>query len=900
MALAQSQLPRVNGRSDYYEEGFNELPKSSQTKTTSRSGNLQHDLEPWKMSPTQHNWDTSDPTSYDLIMEELDKMDAYVLADGLGVTSFESGPNGLAGLPDVIEAPVEQHSSAIAHHPAERGSSNASTSPISLVTLMEPSSEASMENRGAVGKSSFNLPKAPDQTRIDHSLVEKKYRDNLNTKFSDLQQCVTTHQIEKKIGGGKRGAEAAISCSKKATKLQKGETISRAVDCINQLSLRNAGLETHIELLERRLTVLQKIAVRKRTGMSIAVDTVDIESHGAPAVTKPLSPISPVAALSDIVDKTTSTVATGMHPAVLEKISKRALRHSLSKNLDGMASKDEPSAKRRKFSRSELAKVAISSLVGLALWEGYSEGEESAVVPNGRGLLGIPVELIRHSVKAVFDFSVSAAQIGRYSTLDPSTESWIILKSCLILGGMIYVLMPIVVLAKGWLRDEKQSSTNLSEMLPAPYTIEFCRSAWSTASQSLGIPYHGILFEALALAVKLFKLLIRRVLGWPIYSYLTGTTLEFEIARVKAWDIAIDAQLAGGDADADFGRLLFTFVASMTMEDTPLRLLRKALHVRLVLWNPANTYVGRHLGVACMATYLASHFWRRATAMYESVQELRFGPNDGLGILDVPSHISQLMKQDPEEVFVDPIIIRTARVARNEPLDLSEVTADEGMDAVFGDVAIRSPLDVLAALYSSLTLRKTLLATLVNSRKNKRETAVTIGIRTALATAPPGSVAGMRARAAQAVFFETGRLGSIASALKEMPKRHDTELVKFLFVEPTLASISTTNVRIALRSAVLIAKVTSEESSTHDLGGTARAAMLSTIERMLRNADVTVLGLAAAYRCTRICQLDKVASDDAGLGLKSLMERLELIAASEWSSRYGVDRTAIWFGTDCE
>jgi hypothetical protein len=45
------------------------------------------------------------------------------------------------------------------------------------------------------------------------------------------------------------------------------------------------------------------------------------------------------------------------------------------------------------------------------------------------------------------------------------------------------------------------------------------------------------------------------------------------------------------------------------------------------------------------------------------------------------------------------------------------ITADGGMDAVFDDIAIRSPLDALAALFSSLALRNALLATLESGSK---------------------------------------------------------------------------------------------------------------------------------------------------------------------------------------
>jgi hypothetical protein len=261
--------------------------------------------------------------------------------------------------------------------------------------------------------------------------------------------------------------------------------------------------------------------------------------------------------------------------------------------------------------------------------------------------------------------------------------------------------------------------------------------------------------------------------------------------------------------------------------------------------------------------------------------------------LTVPGPRWSLMNQAPEAVFVDSIVIRIAHVARNEPWECPNITADEGMDAVFDDIAIRSPLDALAALFSSLTLRNALLATLESGSKGYCVREIEEALHLALDTAPPGSRAGMRARAAWAVFFETDRIASITAALEEIPKHHDIDIATFRFTEPSVASICTTNVRIALRSAALIMGASGKDALPLGLNQSTLFSMVSIIEGMLQAFDVTILGFAAAYRCAKVCHANLQLRNIAGPELKSLTRRLQLIAASEWSSKYGVDRAVI-------
>jgi hypothetical protein len=73
------------------------------------------------------------------------------------------------------------------------------------------------------------------------------------------------------------------------------------------------------------------------------------------------------------------------------------------------------------------------------------------------------------------------------------------------------------------------------------------------------------------LTPKSRRYLTRQVLGWRSYSWLTGRNEEDEIARVRAWEIAIDAQLAGGDSEMSRSRLVLTLWASGTLPVTPAR-----------------------------------------------------------------------------------------------------------------------------------------------------------------------------------------------------------------------------------------------------------------------------------------------------------------------------------------
>jgi hypothetical protein len=93
----------------------------------------------------------------------------------------------------------------------------------------------------------------------------------------------------------------------------------------------------------------------------------------------------------------------------------------------------------------------------------------------------------------------------------------------------------------------------------------------------------------------------------------------------------------------------------------------------------------------------------------------------------------------------------------------------------------------------------------------------------------------------------------------------------------------------------LIIGASGKDASTSVLNQSTLSAMLGIIERILQASDITILGFATAYRSAKVCHANLQLLNTAGLELKSLTRRLQLIVASEWSSKYGVDRDVIMF-----
>lgn len=368
-----------------------------------------------------------------------------------------------------------------------------------------------------------------------------------------------------------------------------------------------------------------------------------------------------------------------------------------------------------------MSRLMVGSLAGLMVANGLQEQEG-----NGRGLFALPIPFT-----LPFDMSVSQP------TLSSHHSFLLVVKVLLFFTAIAYVFSPGFFDRKAKSPKAESTQTALPVVPSLASPVEVRRRAWLTAIQTVSVP-QSFWLELAALGLKFMKLGIRQCVGWQGYSMLTGMTVEQEVARVKAWTIALDAQLAGGDQHVTHSRLLLSLLASFTLPATPSRLMLNALHIRLLFWD-------FHLGCELFAQKLAAYYWGEARKLQKT------GHPEPL-----PEHLARLLDLEPSEVLNNRIIQRAYNLCYNHHTEhnITEEYHDEGMNSVIEDQSIRSPLDALAAWYSSLILHRAFLTSLKNQPKDSDATAkMEEDLDTALKTAPPTSGAQLRILASRAVLM---------------------------------------------------------------------------------------------------------------------------------------------------
>ena len=281
---------------------------------------------------------------------------------------------------------------------------------------------------------------------------------------------------------------------------------------------------------------------------------------------------------------------------------------------------------------------------------------------------------------------------------------------------------------------------------PAPSIaspLDVRQRAFLTAIQTIWVPRHHVLPEMLALNVETGAYLIRQLLGWHTYSWLTGRSEDEEIARVRAWDIAIDAQLSGGDPEISKSRLVLSLWAAGTLPNSPARLMLKALHIRVLFWQPSKIlWLTNSLHKA--ARELARWQWNKAYRMQKKLESSATKSD----IEPLTYHLQCLLERPCDEVMTDTIIHRAHNIVWNRPIadhDLSEVTID--------DTAMRGPLDALAAWSSNAILISALKTALSPDTTGDDENPFE-AMSIAYDSAPTGSMGKAKALAAKAVLCD--------------------------------------------------------------------------------------------------------------------------------------------------
>jgi hypothetical protein len=515
-----------------------------------------------------------------------------------------------------------------------------------------------------------------------------------------------------------------------------------------------------------------------------------------------------------------------------------------------------------------LGKMMVGSLAGLMILEGFAEREQDGEDPSARGLFAVPTQFLRQLGSSLRQ-STNISVLGYHS---PSGQTLSFLRMLLVFGTLVYVFFPSLFQSKP---KEKKSSGKKqpASLAPAPSPaspIHVRQQAWLTAIQTVWVPRHNFFLEAAALCLKMAKLSLRNAVGWYGYSLLTGLSEQQEAARVKAWSIALDAQLAGGDIEINKSRLILTLIASGTLPDTPARLMLKALHVRVLLWEYGRAGFNGIFLFQEFAAKLARWKWNEARRLQQIITHS--GKLSGGQDADpLPLHLVTLLKFECDEVLVDDIAQRLYNLAFNLPTSQNITGSNDGMDIIVNDFAIRAPLDAAAAWFSTLKLQQGLATAL--DKQGELDDDILSDINIAMDTAPIGSSAQLRAVIARAILSETNRSADIASAIQSLAPLTSNETTEAksvpTFINNGISIASSPDIRMSLHCAVAIAHLKRFPAPTHPKSA-------YPIINTLQPAHLSLLGFTAAFKLMRILAQHEVAAADCRRALENLSGTLRI------------------------
>lgn len=501
-----------------------------------------------------------------------------------------------------------------------------------------------------------------------------------------------------------------------------------------------------------------------------------------------------------------------------------------------------------------MSKAMLGTMAGVMVMEGFSEHQQSGGDTSSRSLFSVPTTLFKRGGDG--NLSVLPNSLSKQALLP-------MLKTGLVIGALLYLLVPFIFhTPRRKLRTRASTQLPKAPSLASP--VEVRRKAWDTAIQTVWVPKHFLL-EVVAVGLKMFQLSVRRLIGAEAFTEITGTNKEEEAARIKGWDIAIDAQLAGGDAQVSYYRLLLTLMESGTLPDSPARLMQKAVHFRVFFWEVANAGYGNLSGFKQFTEKVGRIYWHSARRLQkEQVAAKACGkPTDqGDGTELLPDHLAQLLELECDDVLGDEMIQRAWNLAWNKPSSYNTV-ANGPRDCVVEDHAIRSPLDAVAAWYTNMTIDDTLLDALGEAPSQINHEYY---LRLALSVAPPASSTHVRALAAKAVLSNSNRDANIVVALEALPVLSPTGGMNLVSHAPASPDVFT---------ALTLAKLISLSSSSATLAARERAFQaLSGLH--LSPSSFTLLTCVAAHRLLRLLTPNHHLPADAERGIEELAGSLRV------------------------
>ncbi|KAL5587467.1 hypothetical protein FOVSG1_012603 [Fusarium oxysporum f. sp. vasinfectum] len=711
-----------------------------------------------------------------------------------------------------------------------------------------------------------------------HNMIEKRYRTNLNDKIAALRDSVPSLRIMSKSARGEDTTEdrEELHGLTPAHKLNKATVLSKATEYIRHLEKRNNRLLDENGAMQARIAAFEKLFMagamngaisplqQPPTPIQYAQDAQQFV--GGPSQDGNAQPGGMIQVPDDMKRIITQQMASGQ-PYPVPQQQFRGGNPALIRQQQ-LQQQQQMQQGRWNNAGPYFGKLMVGSLAGLMILEAMREDEVSNEKPEGRGLFAMPIQLLKSAASGL-DLTVGGYHLHTS------------LRIILLLGTFLWVFVPSLFTQA----PQKSKKPQVGVLQAAPSLaspIHVRRQAWLTAIQTVWVPRHNFFLEAAALILKTLKLSLRNAIGVHGYQAITGLTQEQETARVQAWSIALDSQLAGGDVEINKSRLILTLLASGTLPDTPARLMLKALHIRVLLWDLSQNRL--QLGaINIVAAKLARSKWNEARQLNRLLTQLHRQSSEQHD--DLPEHLALLVEQDCDEVLNDDVIQRAHNLAFNTDTDYNVVTPMDGMDSVVDDTAIGSPLDAVAAWWSTQFLHRTLVATL---EKDEETLSTKVeDIELTIKAAPLGSTAQARAIVARAVLVDKARGANIASALQSMGnEKVDALLSSSICVVDSSFQASTPDLRLALRCAMAIAhlrRVECTPGSTHQ-----GLRMIESIMTRGNALQMSLLGCTATLELMEELYEHKAAAETFQASLERLSGGLRLWMGGSPGEKCGV------------
>lgn len=691
------------------------------------------------------------------------------------------------------------------------------------------------EDVGASGYS--GKIRTPPGTR-SHNIVEKRYRTNINQKITALRDSIPSLRPTEASD-----TKPVESGGQPTQKFNKATVLSTAVGYIRDLEKDKRRLENEIAQLKVLLRAMQQpgndAAEPDKTSSFEANAASPHESQISTCSSSGSSEDSkPIQGMIKVPEEMRRLrAATTQIPLAERSYIEQCDSETEDRNTIRMGDK---AAKRAKF----VGKLVVGSFAGLMVMQGFGENEKHGETVRKRGLLAVPSQRL---------WAQGQEMLGRHSLDDALHRSGVLpllLKISIVLFICGFGIFAYAFCSKPKRKTQTQR-TELAPSLASP--LEVRRNAWLTAIQTVRVPRHQMFPEWAAVNFEALQYVIRHIIGWRGYSWLTGQSEDDEVARLRAWDIAIDAQLMGGDAEISGSRLILTILASGTLPRSPARLILKAIHLRILLWKASGPGKGSlWCLVHRLAASLANYQWRLA-------QDLNRNPiyhdcHTSHEVESLPEHLAALLQLSCTEALTDPIIQRAYNLAWSRPTREDVFGSTDEMDLVVVDPTIRSPHDALCAWVSSTTLQKGLYAKLADIQRDSSELDWNFGI--ALHTAPPASIAQARALAANAVFVEANHQNALAMLLQDTTTRSEDgglpscHTSNTSFIDSSLPKVVCQDVGLATSCAWALSMLRKVRSEPQHLEKALRAVSCS-----YRDAEaLTWLSFATAYHLIYILQ----------------------------------------------